>query len=181
MFLRIASLVFLLASMLPAQRPPSRFELSGCTMECCGYGSWRATTTRVAFARPDPASQRVFSVHPNESVIADSGVVALRAPAVLRARRLSRLRVLSYPSRHEWQSITVPAGDTLYVLFESGEATDAVIWYHRTLYWSGADLADFAALSTLRSTWWARTKNNLGQVGWIADPGPAFSGPGECR
>jgi hypothetical protein len=181
MLLRIATLSSMLAAVLPAQRPPSRFQLTGCTMECCGYGVWRATTRRVAFATPDTASIQVFVVQPNDSIVADSGVVAMQVPGVLRAEHIGGLRVRPYPDGRAWQTITVPTGDTAYVVFEDAEATDAVIWLRGSLYWSVADFDGFTTVTTLRSTWWARVKNKVDLTGWIADPWRAFVGPGECR
>ncbi|HEY4216728.1 MAG TPA: hypothetical protein VGM67_06290 [Gemmatimonadaceae bacterium] len=162
-------------------RPPSTFQIKGCTPECCGFGSWNATATRVAFAKVDSTSRPVFTVHTGDHVVADSGVEAMVTSGLLRATRAYQLRTLPYPYRLGWGSMTVPAGDTLHVLFQGSEETDDVIWYRGSVYWTGADFPDFVVLSTPKSTWWAAVKNDLGQVGWIAEPESAFTGPGECH
>ena len=72
-----------IAIQVPA--PPSRFEIAGCTMECCGYGTWRAKTRTIAFVKRDTTSAEAFIIEPNDSVVAASGIVAMQHPGIVTA------------------------------------------------------------------------------------------------
>lgn len=172
--------LFLLAPAIAAQGPSSRFEVTGCTMECCGYGTWRAKTRTIAFVQRDTASARAFVIEPNDSVVAVSGIVAMQHPGVATAPSNRAMRVNSYPKLGAERTIMVPAGDTVYTLFGSAEATDAIIWYRGSLYWSNADEGGFNQLSSVRARWWVSIRRR-GEVGWVRDPWPSFDGPGGCR
>lgn len=75
----------------------------------------------------------------------------------------------------------MPPGDTVYTLFESAEATDAIIWYRGSIYERPPLYDGFTQLSPLRNRWWVTVRNKRGQVAWVLDPQAAFDGPGECR
>jgi hypothetical protein len=181
MLAQSVGLLFMVAMALAAQGPPTRFEVAGCTMECCGYGMWRAKARTTAFTKRDTASATAFVVEPNDSVVAMSGIVVMQNAGVLTAPRSRTIRVNSYPKRGAWRTIMVPAGDTVYALFESAEATDRIIWYRGSLYWSVPDEDGFTRLSPTRNRWWVSIRNRRGEVGWVPDPASFFQGPGECR
>ena len=181
MFAHAIPVLLILAPAIAAQGPPSHFEVTGCTMECCGYGTWRAKTRTIAFVQRDTASAKAFVIEPNDSVVAVSGIVAMQQPGVATAPSNRAKRVNSYPKLGAERTIMVPAGDTVYTLFESAEATDAIIWYRGSLYWSAPDDGGFTSLSTVRARWWVSVRNARPEVGWVRDPWPGFDGPGECR
>jgi hypothetical protein len=181
MFAHAIPLLFILAPAIAAQRPPSPFEVTGCTMECCGYGTWRTKTRTIAFVQRDTASAKAFVIEPNDSVVALSGIVAMQQPGVATAPRNRAMRVNSYPKLGAERTIMVPAGDTIYTLFESAEATDAIIWYRGSLYWSVPDDGGPTQLPSLRARWWVSIRNRRGEVGWVRDPWSGFDGPGKCR
>ena len=92
-------------------------------------------------------------MEPNDSVVAVSGIVGMQQPAVVTAVRWQTMRVDSYPRPGALRTITVPAGDTVYTLFESAEATDAIIWYRGSIYGSPELDDGFTQLSPLRNRW----------------------------
>lgn len=177
---RTVLLLLTLAPAMGAQTPPSQFETPGCNTECCSFGTWRAKTRTIAFAKRDSTSSKAFVVQPNDSVEALSGLVSVQQPGVYRVSRSWTVRARSYPKGGAWQDITVAAGDTLYTFWESAEATDAVIWYRGSLY-SSEYPQTATQLSPLRTRWWVHIRNRRGQLGWVLEPWPTFDGTDVCQ
>ena len=165
------------------QPPSARLEPAmpyidrgACPFECCQYRDWQATERIVAreqYLRHMPSdvyAKPIFTIRPNERVVAMSGVVITTKAGRMRAAEPITVNVYStsFP-RTSPEPLTLSKGDILFKLHESGEGV-FVGWYKGQLLES-IDAGEFGAkvlVETAPETeWWARVRNSRGQIGWV--------------
>jgi len=163
-------------------KPPlPYYNYGGCPFECCVYRDWLAETTIELRKTHDLRAPVIFTVQQGEWVEAETGVVITQKAGrvkILRPVTLDEV-TLYYGPDHDKATQLMP-GDIIYTLYHTGEGYDA-IWFKgetygdTTIYASADDVSEknagnYKVLSSHETTWWAKIKNKLGQVGWTNRP-----------
>jgi hypothetical protein len=128
-----------------------------------------------------------FTSLPGDSLEVLGGRIHVESPGLLVVHDTLDFSLLSgYINPPEVDSIRALPGDTLYVLTIGYEGGDGTWWYRGRIYrseniWmfplnlhsirggSGRPLVE--SVRPVRSTWWMRVRNALGELGWIVEDG----------
>lgn len=147
-----------------------------CPFECCQYGAWTASSSQRAYRSSNRDSGLAFTVQPGEKVDALTGLVITRKAGVVIVRKET-----------SFGDITVPPGETLFVLHRSGEG-EALFWYKGATHSSELDADEvrkgnatypWDVISLPKTEWWVKVKNSRGATGWLLDP-HGFRGMDAC-
>lgn len=142
---------------------PKTIVSAGCPFEGCQYGKWTATRTADIYAEPD-GLQIDFDLAPGDTVDAASGEIHSTP---------RRAKVVTAGDDDSAQGIR--AGDTIYVLYPTGEGATAV-WQNGFMKAGSLDLiVEYdppveKGQVPLNWTWWVKTKLVDGTIAWLKNP-----------
>ncbi len=161
--------------------PPLPYKDAGaCPFEGCSYRNWVALREIAAHTQPDSTTPVAFLIEPKEHVDAITGTVWTVVPGKVNVATTRPFKV-AYDTTLVWSP-----SDTLYLLTYQGEGFSK-IWFKGKLY-TDVDITSFytdecikdarscglALLQLPVTAWWARVRNEKGQVGWVLIRGYAF-------
>ena len=184
--------VLCLACFQSSNGPEMPIVRDGCTMECCGYGTWITPSTTLAMREPRNDAETAFTLGAGDSVTALEGQVhTIRPGRVVFTGRHTFQAVGRGTADSMSRELMVPAGDTVFVTGIAPEATDARIWYRGREYAIASGLnvfsvsrptadAPYDVVSLPLTQWWVKVRNRRSSVGWVRDPN-RFVGAGRCR
>jgi hypothetical protein len=173
-------------------RPAMPIELAGCTVQCCSYGTWVASSRAIARRRARRSSETAFVISRGDTVTALTGHLSVTSPGIVVFTAPHTVEAFEVaggsakPAR-----LHLRAGDTLFVISFGADSTDALLWRRGRTFFVDDDLAVYAihvatpdapynvmALPTIE--WWARVRNGSGRLGWVRNP-TSFEGSNDCR
>jgi hypothetical protein len=176
----------MLLALANAPSPVPTVFMDACTMECCTYREWTATSSTQARVRFDLSAPPSFPIKKGERVHALRGVVVVSHPGITVVLKAVKL---GYQKDGDAPLLSLKPGDELVTLYPMGEG------YIRFSY-NGKTYADQIAMtpgfgdtpftgvlevkSQPAATWWVEVRNESGAVGWI-DKAQDFSGADACE
>jgi hypothetical protein len=187
-----ATLVGFAATARAQSRPAMPIELPGCTVECCSYGTWVATSRAIARRRARSSSETAFVVSRGDTVTALTGHVTVTSPGIVVFTGRATIEAYEMAQGAPKESrLHMRAGDSLFVIMINAEATDAVLWRRGRTYVLGSGVevfgihvatpeAPYNVVSLPRLDWWARVRDRNGRLGWLRNP-TRFAGTNDCR
>jgi hypothetical protein len=144
------------------------YATGGCPFECCRYGDWTLETdvALLAFPRADSISRRdtVGVLRAGLKVRADSGIVLMTPPGIAVVTDGSALQ-FDTPER-----LTIPTGDTLYLLNHLGEGHRNIRWrdtiFSMDTPWDSTGARGARLVRPPRSSWWVHFTDGS-RKGWV--------------
>jgi hypothetical protein len=130
--------------------PPKLYVSKGaCPFECCAYQTWIAN--RTVALMDHPGGRSIAQVRKREEVLAITGEV-----------RTHPLRFAIEKKSLVGAGESVPAGSTVYLLHPVGEGF-WLVWFRGKVVQMDPEYAGPGP----QYQWWAKVKNQTGQIGWV--------------
>lgn len=176
-------------SIVATNRPTMPIVQPGCTMECCLLGEWAAPVPTPAFKEAS-GTDTAFVLARDDSITALIQHMRTTAPGLVVPTKDLRVKV-TQPGDAAFSTLSVPAGDTIYITGFSAEATDVSFWYRGQTYAAAGEFQVFGVrsatsqwpydvLSVPAVEWWVKVRNRKGAEGWVLNAN-YFGGAGRCR
>ena len=184
----VIALLFSFGQARAQEKPPLPFTDTGsCPFECCTYGDWHTTKPVDVHRSASIDSPISFRIAQGQLIHAVTGVVVTTQYGITKI--LKPLRI-GYTRDGKSPELSSEAGDVLYTLHYSGEASD-LFWYHGKTYTDQIDVPAGAfgsppnasvvqVVSRPKYEWWVKVRDAKKGIGWTKET-KSFSGADACE
>ena len=156
---------------LDSARSPVVVVEGRCPFECCQYGAWVLDTGTQLVQAPSLAAPVLASLHAGDSVIADSGLVAIYS--------LGIVLVLTTHVDH-FTGLHLQAGDTVFLVDYGGEGIYGARWRDTTIHFFPHGVEELKVVRLPDWSWWAHLSSSPSGAGWILMDKVRVSGADAC-
>ena len=184
----VVALLFSFGQARAQEKPPLPFTDTGsCPFECCTYGDWHATKPVDVHRSASIDSPIAFRIAQGQLIHAVTGVVITTQYGITKI--LKPLRI-GYARDGKSPELSLEAGDVVYTLHYSGEASD-LFWYQGKTYTDQIDVPEDAfgsppnasavqVVSRPKYEWWVKIRDAKNGIGWTKET-KSFSGADACE
>jgi hypothetical protein len=142
-------------------RPPRVYvDVGACPFECCSYRMWTVNEATTLWNEPGGKAV-VGSLRKGDLVRGLTGEV-ISKPIAVRADHNFHTVIEDHG---DTRNMTIPAGDTFYILHYEGEGGWKVWLRGKIATVDESDITNMAMLHP-KADWWVQVKDANGNVGW---------------